>query len=75
MEIFEVLSLLSPNSANLFAKGRIDMGVEQMIYNAAYQWRIPLEIKLFAVKVRFTSYIMFITVDWYTVSKGFICLL
>ena len=37
MTILVVLSLLSPNSAILFAKSRIDMGVEQMICNAAYQ--------------------------------------
>ena len=37
MMILVVLSLLSPNSAILFAKSRIDMVVEQMIYNAAYQ--------------------------------------
>ena len=32
-----VLSLLSLNSANLFARRRIDMRVEQIVYNAAYQ--------------------------------------
>ena len=41
MLILVVLSLKSPNSANLFARCRIDTGVSQMICNAAYQTTDP----------------------------------
>ena len=50
MVILMVLSLLSLNSANLFARRRIDMRVETPLIRR----RIPLEVKLFtgdAIKV------------------------
>ena len=48
MLILVVLSLKSPDSTNLFARCRIDTGVSQMICNAAFRRRIPLEVKLLA---------------------------